>query len=112
CWVNSDDQVRLHLMLTDEGAIRNQEFDFRIKSGEIRTGLFSAEIINIGGQDCLLSVINDITVRKQAQEALSESQRTLSTLMSNLPGMAYRACNDRNWTMKFVSEGCCDLTGY
>ncbi|HBL11046.1 MAG TPA: hypothetical protein DD379_06500 [Cyanobacteria bacterium UBA11162] len=112
CWVNSDDQVRLHLMLTDEGAIRNQEFDFRIKSGEIRTGLFSAEIINIGGQDCLLSVINDITVRKQAQEALSESQRTLSTLMSNLPGMAYRACNDLNWTMKFVSEGCCDLTGY
>ena len=111
-WVNPEDIVRLNSILTNEGSVRKQEFDFRIKSGEVRTGLLSAEIINIGGQDCLLTVTNDITVRKRAQEALSESQRTLATLMSNLPGMAYRAGNQQNWTMKFVSEGCYELTGY
>lgn len=56
--------------------------------------------------------VRDITKRRQAEQALSESQRTLATLMSNLPGMAYRCNNDLNWTMQFVSEGCWDLTGY
>lgn len=55
---------------------------------------------------------SEILVRKQAEEVLKESKRSLSTLMSNLPGMAYRCLNDRDWTMKFVSEGAYDLTGY
>jgi two-component system, cell cycle sensor histidine kinase and response regulator CckA len=54
----------------------------------------------------------DITEHKKGHEQLIESERRLSTLMANLPGMAYRCLNDENWTMTFVSEGCLDLTGY
>lgn len=54
----------------------------------------------------------EITERKQAEDALRKSRRTLLTLMSNLPGMAYRCLNDENRTMKFVSEGCFELTGF
>ncbi len=50
--------------------------------------------------------------RRRAEDELRESQRQLSTLMSNLPGMAYRCANDADWTMEFVSEGCAAVTGY
>jgi len=59
-----------------------------------------------------LSLIQDITERKAVEDALHESERSKSVLLSNLPGMAYRCENDYEWTMRFVSEGCFDLTGY
>ncbi len=58
------------------------------------------------------AVVQDITTRKQTENALRESERTLTTLFGNLPGMAYRCLNDPEWTMTFVSGGCFDLTGY
>jgi len=50
--------------------------------------------------------------RARSEAALSESQRTLATLMGNLPGMAYRCRVNNNWSMEFVSSGCHELTGY
>ena len=54
----------------------------------------------------------DITERKQVEAALRESQRSMSTLISNLPGLVYRGQNTPDWPFDFVSEGCLKLTGY
>jgi len=64
------------------------------------------------GKEVVIAFAQDITERKKADDAIRESQRRLSTLMGNLPGMAYRCRNDKDWTMEFVSEGCFELTGY
>jgi len=56
--------------------------------------------------------LEDITERKQAEEVIQEGERKLSTLMSNLPGMAFRCKNQKNWPMQFVSEGSLETTGY
>src|SRR4051812_22824630 len=40
---------------------------------------------------------------QQAELSMQESERTLATLLSNLPGMAYRRRNDQQWTMEVAS---------
>lgn len=57
-------------------------------------------------------VMTDIHSRKRAEDALRARDRSLSTLLDHLPGMAFRCRNDRSWTMEFVSDGCFELTGY
>lgn len=69
-WVNPEDRTRFIEMLQQQGAVHNLEHCFRLKSGEVRVGLLSAEIINLGGQQCLLSINRDITECKRAEEAL------------------------------------------
>jgi len=65
----------------------------------------------------------DITAQRHIQERieaevsertaeLEAGRRRLTTLMSNLPGMAYRCLNQPDWPMEFVSEGAFELTGY
>ena len=64
------------------------------------------------GREFLQFIMQDITARKKAERELLESNRMMSTLLSNLPGMAYRCENAQDWHMLFVSEGCAELTGY
>lgn len=77
---------------------------------------FDAEVslkrIDFQKEVYLQAIVRDVTERKQSERKITEQKRELDTLMSNLPGMAYRCANNINWTMEFVSEGCYELTGY
>jgi len=103
-WVNPEDRSRMTQLLAEKGEIHNQEFDFRLKSGQIKIGLLSAEIINLGGRDCLLSITNDITERKRVQEALAEKEQYLRLILDNIPqqvfwkdrNLVFLGCN-KNW---------------
>lgn len=69
-WANLADRALMQRLLHQQGAVRDLESSFRVKSGEVRVGLVSAEIINLGGEPCLLMVTRDITDRKRAEEQL------------------------------------------
>jgi PAS domain S-box-containing protein len=49
---------------------------------------------------------------KETEEALRESERRFSTLLSNAPAMVYRCLNEPHWPMVFVSDYADELTGY
>lgn len=73
-WVNLESRTQMFRILTQQGKLHNYEFDFRTKSGEIRTALLSVEVINFYGQACLISVSQDISDRKLAEAALQKAK--------------------------------------
>jgi diguanylate cyclase (GGDEF)-like protein/PAS domain S-box-containing protein len=76
---------------------------------ETVTGLLDEMALNLSFG---LDAIAHDTQRRAAESALRKNERALSTLLSNLPGMAYRCRPDENRTLIFASEGCLQLTGY
>jgi PAS domain S-box-containing protein len=93
-------------------AVRNKTVEIAEYSVQNQTEQFREARVVWLGDEQLIVIVRDITERKLAEDRLLESRRTLQTLMSNLPGMAYRCRNDHDWTMEFVSEGSVNLTGY
>jgi PAS domain S-box-containing protein len=63
------------------GHVRNAEYRFQTRSGEELIGLLSAERIEIGGEPSALTVIQDITDRKRAEEAREEALRVRDELL-------------------------------
>jgi PAS domain S-box-containing protein len=76
-WVSPDQRTAFMRKLQEKGNVRNLEVTFRRKDGQIRTSLGSAELIDVNGEPCFLSVIADITERKLAEEAISSFSRRL-----------------------------------
>ena len=55
-------------ILREKGIVRNLEVEFRMKSGEVRQMLWSAEVIDYGDEKCLIAATRDITDRVRAQK--------------------------------------------
>ena len=81
-WVNEKDREEVVSILRQGMPIVGKEFLFRKKNGEIFTGLFSARPIKYTHEPCLLSSIDDISKRKQAEWALKERFKELNCLYS------------------------------
>jgi len=66
------EKVRKH------GVVRNLDARVRTRSGRLRLVLLSSLIVDIGGLRCLLSVANDITEWKRAEEQLRTTRAELA----------------------------------
>lgn len=64
--------------------VRDVEIQFCKKSGEIREGLISAEIVDIDEMRCLMLSCSDITERKQASEELARYAVRTGTLLNEV----------------------------
>jgi PAS domain S-box-containing protein len=109
-WVNKEEPARLLETLIENGRLYNFEINSRMKSGEVRTVLLSAEIINIAGKPCMILVITDITEQKRAEDALKENEEFTASLLMNTPTPIFVTYPDTS--IKYANPAFEKLTGY
>ena len=109
-WDKDEDRALVIGELASKGKVYDREFQFRIKSGKRITGLFSAEIITINNEKCILASISDITERKEAEEALRETSDYLNSLIdyANAPIITW----DKQGKITRFNHAFQKLTGY
>ncbi|MBD1813769.1 PAS domain S-box protein, partial [Microcoleus sp. FACHB-DQ6] len=109
-WVNLEECGRYRQLLQESGMLRNQEFDCRTSSGEVRKMLVSADIIELGGEACILLVTNDITERQRVEEALKESEGKYRDLVETSQDMIWSVDVEGRYT--FVNAAVKHIFGY
>lgn len=87
--LNLYSDLRDRLIIVDEllarGSIEGREIEMRRGDGALRTVIYYAETIEIGGAKCLLSVVEDITDRKSAEEKLFMVSQEIFAIVENAP---------------------------
>ncbi len=69
-WITPDDRTKFMSELIKTNSIRDYELNFRVKDGTIINTLASNELIIINGESCILSVLYDITERKNYEKKI------------------------------------------
>lgn len=108
-WLNPAERERVVKSLLSKKTIRDIKTKFLTKYGRIRTWLSSLEIIDIGGKQRILSMIDDITEREDAEEALRKSEHQFRLVWENsTDGLRL---TDAQGTILQVNEAFCRMVG-
>ena len=83
-WAEPRERERMVALVERDGKVRDFEYTFRTKTGTLRTGLFSADLVRLQGESCLLGLTNDISERKDAERAMRESEERSRTILETI----------------------------
>lgn len=114
-YASKDESARIRDMIAP-GFIREVEFHFRKKTGEIRTGLLWGEVVEVDGEKIAFGEVLDITDRKKIESDLAKMVNELETKNAELERFLYVASHDlksplvtirsySGYLEKYASEG-------
>jgi diguanylate cyclase (GGDEF)-like protein/PAS domain S-box-containing protein len=69
-WLHPADRESFIARLVRERHVRDQEMHVRAGSGQVRDIAMSAELIEFGGDTCVLAILNDVTERKRYESRI------------------------------------------
>jgi HTH-type transcriptional regulator, bacterioopsin transcriptional activator and related proteins len=94
-------------LLDEQGQVRDFVYQAQLKDRTIRFVSFSARKVSDeqNGKFYYEGFMHDVTEQKLAEARLN-------TILTEIQGMAYQCEPNHPWEMKWVSDGCRELTGY
>ncbi len=96
-WTDPEQRDELHQVLKQHGRVCNAEVRFRIKTGQVLSVLWSAEVIDYEGKKCIIAVTRDITDRKMAQQEQIKREKLQGVLE-----MAGATCHELNQPLQNI----------
>ncbi|MBI5818191.1 MAG: DUF3365 domain-containing protein [Verrucomicrobia bacterium] len=90
-WVHEEDRLHIVAALRAGRPVEGRELMVRKKNGELITVLFSARLIQLKDEPCVLSSALDITERKKMEEALQHSRAAALNMMEDAVATRNRA---------------------
>ena len=69
-FVNRDRMREMLAQLHADGFVRNFEIELRTRNGRLIPHLFSASVVNVAGELCVIAIIHDISTLKQTEREL------------------------------------------
>ena len=108
-WETPEHRAEFIRRFLEKDSLVNVETRFRIKNGSFRTLLSSAELLELGGEDCLLIASSDITERHAAERDLQESEARFRNMAETAPVIIWMS--DENQATTYVNKPWLDLTG-
>ncbi|MGR3274573.1 PAS domain S-box protein [Acaryochloris marina NIES-2412] len=109
-WADPTDRMQMIQAILKDGIIRNYEYRLCDRNGKEKTVLYSSEQLRVNDQDCILSVINDITERKEAEIALEASEVRFRMLVDQAVDAIY-VVNEHGQFVDVNQQACANL-GY
>ncbi|MBM3391835.1 MAG: PAS domain S-box protein [Betaproteobacteria bacterium] len=76
-WPDARQREHVVALMPKQGELVNLEVRFRHKSGQLFDSLFSASLIELEGEPCMLSITRDISDRKRIEQLFLEQNRML-----------------------------------
>lgn len=70
-WVDCEERIKLVEAVRKFGSVRNLEIKLRSKQGTVMEGLVSSELIDLNGEDCMISVFTDMTEQKRISHEMA-----------------------------------------
>jgi len=105
-------EVELYRQINKRG-FGSIESKFKTRSGEFLDVLINASPLNIKDISAgLVFMVMDISELNQARHEIKESEKQLSNLIGNLPGIVYKCRFDEDYTLVFVNDAVEEITGY
>lgn len=106
-WLSTDRRNEFFNLFETKGGVSNFEADMKTKDNQVLNCLISAKAIEYMGDECILSVIHNITDLKTSQKALLNEQAFTNALLDSIPGLVY--LYDENgllvrWNNKYITD--------